>query len=88
MRKVEAKSQSDDPLADLVIHTATNGDKEHVFKLGEMEIRGKTLRGCTVALGKKLGWGSTAGAILQNLRNMPSTQNSALLVSILEGDDA
>jgi ribosomal protein L16 Arg81 hydroxylase len=77
-----------DPLAELVIHTATNGEKQHSFKLGETEVRGKTMRGCVLALGKHMGWGSTAAAIIENLRNLPASQNTDLLVSILEGNDA
>jgi len=79
------KEANEDPLAELVIRTSTSDNGDHLFQMGEMKIRSKTLRGCTLALGKHLGWGSTPESIRESLIVLPESNNKRLLVSILKG---
>lgn len=70
-----------DPLSDFRI--ITDPDK-YAFCLGKVEVQGKTLRGCLLALGRSQNWGIDAGSILRTLRAMPEGDNRDLLLGILE----
>ncbi len=70
------------PLSTLSIHI---GEKEHVFTLGSKKIEGNTLKGCTLAMGRVMGWGIDTESVLEALKGMPDSDNRKLLIGILEG---
>lgn len=43
-RKVQDETGDQDPLAELLIQTATDGQKEHRMQLGDIDVRGETLK--------------------------------------------
>jgi ParB family chromosome partitioning protein len=68
----------------LEIHISTDGQKEHLFTMGDIEVRAKTLKSCVWELAAQLGWGNSQEDILKVLNTFPASSNRDLLISILE----
>ena len=80
-------SDNKDPLAELVIHTATHDSGDHFFQLGKVVVQAKTLRACVLGLAAQLDWGKSEKAIIETLRGMPATIDRDTLLAIMEGEN-
>ena len=77
------EEETADPLATLSIHVAIALEGNYTVTLDGTEVKGKTLKGCVLALGCQMGWGRTQEDIVAYLKKLPPSPNSAMLVGIL-----